>query len=85
MNLLMSVNDVVKVKLTPLGFRMHRERHDSVFASWGTQPPVYVPPRVDFAGWSEFQLHDLMLLYGPAMNAAFGADLPFGTEIRIEL
>ncbi len=85
MNLLMNINDVVKVKLTRLGLEMHRARHDQVFASWKTQPPAYTPPRHDGAGWYEFQLHELMHLFGHTMSAALGAELPFGTEIRIEL
>lgn len=78
-----NVNDTVKVRLKPTGFKMHAARHQEIFKDY-PQKPAYHPPRVDPGGWSEFQLHELMQLFGSAMSVA-NPELPFETELRIDL
>jgi len=80
----LNINDHVKVRLTDLGRRLHRQHWDKVFSSHIMSPPRYQPPRDDGSGWSEFQLHELMSLFGQHIGPGF-SDLPFEPEIRIDM
>lgn len=76
-----NINDIVKVKLTDVGLRIHKERwkvlnkrNPSVFHS-------YSPPVVDENGYTRYQMWELMERYGSAVGLA--KHLPFETEIVI--
>ena len=84
-----NLNDNVRVKLNDAGREIHKIRHDELYdyiESRGVPSPTYErlkyrPPKEDSDGWSEWQLWDLMSLYGP--HITLGAALPFETTIEI--
>lgn len=71
-----NVNHYVYVKLTDLGRKIHREFWEPY--SGGN----YKEPDVSIDGWSRFQLHDLMRVFGPHMSVS--CHVPFETEIIME-
>jgi hypothetical protein len=68
-----NINDDVKVKLTPVGFEIHRK----YWAPYTSND--YIPPRVDDEGYSTFQLWDLMVIFGSHIH--MWGNNPFETEI----
>lgn len=71
-----NVNDTVQVRLTDLGRETHK-------AYWGPfSAGNYRPVKVDGDGWAEFQLWDLMAVFGPKIR--MGMDVPFETTIRVK-
>lgn len=68
-----NVNHHVWVKLTDHGREIHRQYWEPYSRG------IYVAPRASADGWSRFQMHDVMRVFGPHM--VMGGDLPFETEI----
>ena len=75
-----NINDKVRVKLTPHGRELVRAQWERTF-SFLPQPPPYRAPTEDFAGWSTWQLWELMSIFGPYIY--HGGQLPFETTIRL--
>ena len=69
-----NINKYVKVRLTDFG----RLRVKEYFKSIGLDSSYLVE---DEAGWSKWQLWDLMSTLGPDISMGF--ELPFETEIEI--
>ena len=72
-----NVNHKVKVKLTEIGHKIHRADFDQL----GMKSITYQPPQEDKRGWSEWQMWELMRLFGPHLYN--GCNVPFETEIQI--
>lgn len=75
-----NVNEYVSVRLTDKG----RAHHKADFLHWTTEAKVklpYRPPQEDADGWSKWQLHQLMHIFGEGTGV--GQDLLFETTIRI--
>lgn len=75
-----NVNSYVRVRLTDHGRKLHRQGWEKWIAQFPNFPD-YVPPKEDAGGWSEWQLWDLMNVFGPFMGN--GRETPFETEIVI--
>lgn len=75
-----NVNEKVRVKLTARGRELHRKNHEGFWQGSGFAPG-YEPVPEDAAGWSEWQLWELMREYGPHMYN--GCKVPFETTIQI--
>jgi hypothetical protein len=73
-----NINSFVKVRLTDVGKRIHREAWDSLFMP---QHVTYRAPEEDEEGYSKWQLWSLMNVYG--RHIGLGLDLPFESEIEI--
>ena len=71
-----NVNDYVWVRLTPLGYQIHREHQTSLVPHY-----PYTPPETDDEGWTRFQLWGLMQIFGPKIS---WGQLPFETTIRVQ-
>lgn len=82
-----NMNDNVKVKLTPKGFKILRDEYNRtkalVESNGGEYKYPYAPPKVDADGYSEFQLWVLMTTFGNHLSSGF--DLPFETTIYLEV
>jgi hypothetical protein len=76
--MLFNINEKVKVKLTDKGRAIHRE-HWAPFSS--TDYPYSPPKEID--GWTEFQLWDLMAIFGE--HIVMGVEPPFETTIDISV
>lgn len=75
-----NVNEYVSVRLTDKG----RAHHKADFMRWTKEAKVklpYRPPQEDADGWSRWQLHQLMHIFGE--GTGLGQDLLFETTIRI--
>ena len=61
----LNINELIKVKLTDLGKDVYYHQYDVVNRYYGKEiiKPHY--PEVDENGFTEFQLHEFMNLYGP--------------------
>lgn len=81
-----NVNDFVKVKLTEHGLRMLQKQHVDLFSCHPTimRAPIWQPPAIDAEGYSKFQLHVLMDLFGRQMQMG-SSQLPFETNILLEV
>lgn len=77
-----NLNDEVRVKLTPLGRKLHEEDH---WKFWSMMPklkvPAYVAPTEDIDGWSTWQLWSLMEAFGK--HTRIGFDTCFETTIDL--
>ena len=76
-----NINENVWVRLTQSGKLIHRRQHDELrkeFPSLGR----YRPPYADAAGYTRWQLWDLMQTFGP--HITLGGDPPFHTDIMFE-
>lgn len=69
-----NINNKVRVRLTPKGKRVLAEKYKGL-------RPGY-PPKEDAAGWSEWQLWDLMQTFGECIF--LGCDMPFEGTIEID-
>ncbi|MEC7118517.1 MAG: hypothetical protein VXW65_01260 [Pseudomonadota bacterium] len=79
------VNQYVKVRLTKRGLEILKQQHDELYASIPSKiKRVWSPPVVDAEGYSEFQLHHLMNIFGEQMHCE-NAHLPFDTEIKFTI
>jgi hypothetical protein len=79
--LVFNINNYVKVKLTDKGKEIFYHQHDEINDLAGKEliEPHY--PEVDVDGYTEFQLWELMRLYGEHLSN--GCNLPFETNIVI--
>jgi len=75
-----NINDTVKVKLTEAGRNILRDRHDEAYSSVPQfiEKPEYKLPEVDSNGYTKFQLHELMNIFGGSL---YNWALPFETTI----
>lgn len=80
-----NINNYVWVQLTPYGRDLLRRKHEDLCKKTGRifNEYPYVPPREDSDGWSKWQMWDLMMKFGP--DIWHGSDLPFKTNIRVEI
>lgn len=75
-----NLNDIVRIKLSPLGREIYKEYWISAFAGF---PSIFdfKPKNEDMDGWSEWQLWDLIAVFG---NHVYMGCVPvFETEIQI--
>lgn len=77
-----NINDTVKVKLTTLGNEIWKKD----FERYGVDPKFTFDDKkalyTDGEGWTSFQLHDLMAVFGEYLSNGFA--IPFETNILIE-
>lgn len=79
-----NVNDYVRVKLTPHGHRIVRERFRKLNAMLPmTADLKFTPPKEDAEGWSRWQMWSLMQTFGEHMLLA--GPNPFETSIEFEV
>jgi hypothetical protein len=71
-----TLNDIVRVKLTDYGRKVMRENHEDLKAS------AYHAPEEDENGYSKWQLWCLMEEFGAHMR--WGGELPFELEIDVK-
>lgn len=66
-----NINDFIKVKLTDLGTDIFYHQYDELNKFYGREmiKPHY--PNVDKEGFTEFQLHEFMNLFGKYMVNGF--------------
>lgn len=83
-----NVNNEVRVRLTPLGRKIHKEKHEALGAAFGKvaheaiqKEFKYVAPEEDADGWSTWQLWQLMNTFGD--HCWNGCEPPFETIIKI--
>lgn len=69
-------NDTVWVRLTPAG-------REALADYWSEYPPKYRGSPREEDGWSEFQLWELMQIFGPHMYMA-GQQVFVGNVFRLE-
>jgi hypothetical protein len=76
-----NINDCVRVKLTDLGKDVYYHQYDETNDYYDRQ--IFKPhyPAVDKEGYTEFQLWELMKLYGTYCSN--DCDLPFETNITL--
>lgn len=72
----MNLNGHVWVKLNDKGRRMHRDYWEPFSGG------KYQPPEVSIDGYSRFQLHELMRIFGPGCSV--GCDIPMESEIILD-
>lgn len=77
-----NVNDRVSIRLTIFGRECLRRDHDNLYGDKAHLVPEFVV-RENAAGWSMWSLWTLMHTFGPYM--VMGGQLPFETEIRLEM
>ncbi|WP_178137406.1 hypothetical protein [Tepidibacter thalassicus] len=86
MDVSFNYNQEVKVKLTQLGLKILKERHDRLneeLKSRGHKGLNKFTVKIDENGYSSFQLWDLMNIFGEYM--AIGCETPFdGNMIFLE-
>ena len=79
-----NINDHVKVKLTDLGKDIYLHQYDrinKVYSNYSKTILTPSNPKVDKDGYTDFQLWELMQLYGQHLH--MGTKLPFETEIML--
>ena len=78
-----NINDLIRVKLTPLGRLKLEEEHSILFAPYraagGYMP--YTPPKEDAEGWSTWQMWYLFAKLG--QHHYNGSPFLFETEIEL--
>ncbi len=82
----LNLNDVVRVKLTGVGRKMHREHHEELAEFMRERKGPfhdYTPPKEDADGWYETQLWSLAHDYGEKMSLGF--DVPVETTIQVRV
>lgn len=75
-----NINHCIKVKLTDLGRKIHKENYERVLGKMLYKYP-YQPKAEDKNGWSKWQAWDFMATFGP--HVGNGCDIPCETEIEI--
>lgn len=81
-----NLNDSVKVKLTDAGKDIFYHQNDELneaIRQIGGRPVAARMPEVDADGYTSFQLHTLMEIYGP--HIAMWKELPFATNMLYEV
>jgi len=76
-----NINDYVKVKLNEIGITELKRQHKKL-KKMGFEGDFLVP-EVDENGYTKYQLHYLMHLFGHLTSIGFGC--PFETEILIDI
>lgn len=76
-----NINCCVKVRLTDLGRKIHREAHDDLVRQY-PKAGAYRPPEEDADGWSKWQMWCLMQEFGP--HISLGMHQPIEAGILIE-
>lgn len=81
--MMFNINHEVRVRLTNVGRKAHRENHDNLYKFMGEKANefAYLPPKEDADGWSKWQLWELMREFGRCCGNGF--PVPFETEIEI--
>lgn len=74
-SLAFNVNSHVRVKLNDLGREIYMQYYDR----WGIETG---PPKEEGDGYSRFQLHELMSIFGEHMGVGFS--VPFETTVLLE-
>jgi len=74
-----NINSNVYVKLTPKGHELYKKFWEEVFKDSETKHTAPVI-HTDAEGWTEFQMWDLMSIFGPHLYN--GCNVPFETNIR---
>lgn len=61
-----NLNDIIKVKLTPLGADIYYHQYDDIHKNYPEMRKHLVGklPEVDKDGYTKFQLHEFISLYG---------------------
>ena len=79
-----NINWVVKVKLTPIGRKIHKENYEHLYKNFPElqEKYPYKAPEEDAEGYSRWQMWELMKDFGMAMS--LGMNTPFETEIILE-
>ena len=72
-------NNIVKVKLTKVGIDIYYHRNDDINEQYQKELIKPNMPVIDNEGYSEFQLWELMKIFGKHMYN--GCNPPFETEI----
>ena len=82
-----NLNESVRVQLTPAGRQFHCASHYNFWAEHCPgNPHDYTPPKEDAEGWSTWQLHSLMSIFGGAIRLGHGPnDLPFALNIQLDV
>ena len=79
-----NVNSKVLVRLTDRGRELHRRSYQDTIAripaGLAADNP-YKPPKENAEGWTDFQLWELMELFGP--HIFLGCEQPFESNIRL--
>lgn len=81
-----NLNDIVMVKLTDVGKDIYYHQNDDIneaIRQRGGRPVEARMPKVDDEGYTAFQLHDLMTVYGP--HIAMWKKLPFDINILYDV
>ena len=79
-----NLNEFVKVKLNNYGKVIYCHQHDELnefIKSKGCKPLEPLLPKVDEDGYTEFQLWELMKLYGP--HIGMGLPTPFEMNVVV--
>ncbi len=79
-----NINNYVLVKLTPVGRELHHKEWldtQAQLRAKGGSGFDYVPPVEDSEGWSQWQLWDLMHIFGKHLFN--GCKVPFETTIKV--
>lgn len=86
MQLKFDINNKVKVKLTDKGREILQQRHveNMELFKKDLKDNPYEPKQTDDKGYAEFQLHELMAIFG-GENMSLCAVLPFEIEILIDI
>jgi len=74
MEIAFNTNNYIKIKLTSVGEEIYREYYQDL-PDWIGPPPL----TKDDEGYSEFQLWEVMRIFGAGMYN--GCNIPFETEI----
>lgn len=75
-----NMNQYVRVRLTEYGRSLHRQDYDEFVRRFGKPPFKYKPPVEDADGWSEWQLWQLMNIFG--QHVQMGFRVPFETNMK---
>lgn len=73
-----NINEAVSVRLTNTGRDIHYRRHVALIGN----NYRYIPPETDADGWSEFQMWELMQIFGKHIGIA--KENPFELNIKIQ-
>jgi len=73
---IINLNDKVRVQLTDLGRELYKKDHMQFM-----EEHDFEPKEEDSKGWSEWQLWNLMEIFGA--HVSMGQPLPFNTTIEI--
>lgn len=78
----LNINNSVWVKLTPLGKEIYKKHWYELLTAGGYVRDLNPPKLRTKKGWTEFQLWELMSIYGEHLH--MGSSNPFDTTIRFD-